>query len=219
MPRPLTPLPMSASDPWNDVVDGSLALHGSRIEFVHPRGAMELLYEQNFDANEAYPPYWAELWPSGVELAYAISERDLGGLRVLELGCGLGLPSIAAALAGGTVLATDRAPDSIAFTGSNAARSAAVLDAAVCSWTDADLIVDRAPWDLVLASDVLYGHRNITELLDLLPLLVDASGEVLIADPGRPLAAEFLEAARASFPEQTPIGTRQPAVTIHRLTR
>ena len=50
----------------------------------------------------------------------------------------------------------------------------------------------RAPWDLVLASDVLYEARNGDVLLDLLPRLGD---DVWLADPGRPPAGHFLEAA------------------------
>ena len=35
----------------------------------------------------------------------------------------------------------------------------------------ADALVERAPWDLVLAADVLYERRNVDELLALLPRL------------------------------------------------
>lgn len=206
------------TDPRHELEGGSIELLGGRIEFVHPRDPMAQLYEQNFNATEEYPPYWAELWPSGIELAYAVSGRALTGARVLEVGCGLGLPSIAAALGGGRVLATDRSSESIAFAASNAARSGAVLETAVCSWDAADVVVDRAPWDLVLASDVLYGHRNLLELLALLPRLVDASGEVWISDPTRPLSGEFLAAAGADW-HVTTADTRVPTVRIHRLRR
>lgn len=204
------------TDPRHELEGGSIELLRGRVEFVHPREAMERLYEQNFDATDDYPPYWAELWPSGIELAWAVSGRDLTGARVVELGCGLGLPGIAAALGGARVLATDRSPDSVAFAASNAARSGAVLETAVCSWEAAEAVVDRAPWDLVLASDVLYGRRNLVELLALLPRLVDASGEVWISDPTRPLSGEFLAAAGADWHVST-ADTRVPSVRIHRL--
>ena len=35
-------------------------------------------------------PYWAVLWRSGVALARALDGEPLRGLRVVELGCGLG---------------------------------------------------------------------------------------------------------------------------------
>jgi predicted nicotinamide N-methyase len=205
------------TNPRRDLVSGSIAVRGGTIEFVRPRDAIELLWEQDFDAEGDYPPYWAELWPSGVELAYAVSTRKLGGAHVVELGCGLGLPSIAASLGGGRVLATDRTSDATEATAENARRSAAVVETAVCSWAEPDVIVDRAPWDLVLASDVLYEPRNASGLLDLLPRLVNDSSEVWIADPGRPLVDDFLAAARARWRKVSTNITRNPSVRIHRL--
>ncbi len=70
------------------------------------------------------PPYWAELWPSAVGLARSLIERqNLSGMRVLEVGCGLGLPGIAAAKAGASVLLTDANPDALAFALLNAQRN------------------------------------------------------------------------------------------------
>src|ERR687897_1647997 len=55
-------------------------------------------------------PYWARPWPSGVGLAGALyDDPPAEGTTVLELGCGLALPSVIAARAGATVLATDGA--------------------------------------------------------------------------------------------------------------
>src|SRR5947208_16220128 len=52
-------------------------------------------------------PYSEVLWRSGVALAHEVAEADLAGQRVVELGCGLGVPSLAAARGGADVLATD----------------------------------------------------------------------------------------------------------------
>lgn len=82
-----------------------------------------LLYDEGAVADEAYPAYWAEVWASGVELADAVSAGSWRGASVLELGWGLGLPSVAAAMRGGRVLATDRAPDALAFAATNAERN------------------------------------------------------------------------------------------------
>src|SRR5262245_21534128 len=48
-------------------------------------------------ARDEYLPYWADLWPASRMLAKAIfRETWAPGLEALELGCGLGLPGIAA---------------------------------------------------------------------------------------------------------------------------
>jgi predicted nicotinamide N-methyase len=135
-------------------------------------------------------PYWAELWPSGVALAREVAALDLAGRRVLELGAGLGLPSLAAALRGGDVLATDWAVDAVALLRENAARNGIPLRVERVRWDEAGPLLARAPWDLVLCADVLYEQRNAERLVELLPAL---AGDVLLADPGRPFARAFLE--------------------------
>src|SRR5581483_5753574 len=101
-------------------VEESLELApGLRVALLRPVSAEALIDEEAFDEDE-FLPYWAELWPSGIALARAVAARDVRGLRVLELGCGLGLPSLAAALGGADVLATDWALDAIALLRRNA---------------------------------------------------------------------------------------------------
>jgi predicted nicotinamide N-methyase len=139
---------------------------------------------------------------------------------VLELGCGLGLPSIAAALAGGRVLATDWSPDAVSATAANAAMNGASIETAQVAWSAPEAIVERAPWRYVLASDVLYEPRNVDWLLELLPRLVDKTGRILLADPGRRPAEEFLARARAgSWHVRSTSSSRSPRVSIHRLRR
>jgi predicted nicotinamide N-methyase len=172
----------------DDVVEEVIPINGRDLRLLRPRDAEALLDEHAFE-HEEYLPYWAELWPSAVALARAVGSRALHGARTLELGCGLGLPSIAAALAGGRVLATDWSTEAIAMTAANAERNGATLETLVCSWTAPEPLVERAPYDLILASDVLYEARNADTLLDLLPKLGD---DVWLADPGRKPAARFL---------------------------
>ncbi len=205
------------ADPRLDLVAGSVEMVGGRLDFVHPRDAAALPHEDDGAAGQAYPPHWAQPWPSGIELAHAVSARGWRHAPVLELGCGLGLPAVAAALAGARVLATDRSADAVAFAAANAARNGVGVETAVCSWARPAVLRARAPWRLVLAADVLYGQRNVDELLDLLPRLVDDGGAVWVADPQRPLAGEFLASVRASWRSVDTVPTRLPEVLIHRL--
>src|SRR4030095_2014762 len=65
---------------------------------------------------EADPPYWAYLWAGARCLAeYVVRWVDVRGLHVLEVGCGLGLPGLAAARAGAEVLFADAAAPALAF--------------------------------------------------------------------------------------------------------
>jgi predicted nicotinamide N-methyase len=198
-----------------DLVEHVVALPGREVALLAPRDGEALLTEEAFEQEE-FLPYWAELWPSAMALARAVARRPLTGRRVIELGCGLGLPAIAAAIAGGRVLATDWSPDSVAITAHNAERNDAELATAVYRW-DAPPEPLGPPWQLVLASDVLYEGRNVPALLALLPRLTAASGEVWLADPGRAPAAGFLEAAAATWRIDAIPHDGPAHVTIHRL--
>ena len=101
-------------------------------------------------------------------------------------------PSLAAALGGADVLATDWSADAIELARGNARRNELELETAVVRWSEPDPLLARAPWDLVLAADVLYELRNVDELLALLPQL---GAEILLAEPGRPHAKTFLARA------------------------
>jgi len=159
-----------------------------------PTDPESLIDERRFEENE-FLPYWADLWPSGRALAQYVATLDLTGKFVLELGCGLALPSFAAAAAGARVLATDWAPECIELAALNAAANDLAVSAAVLDWTTPrNLGAER--YDVVAAADVLYEQRNAEPLLRLLEGAVAANGEVLIADPGRRHAPAFFERAR-----------------------
>lgn len=196
-----------------------IALPGGEIELARPPDAEALISEESFEHEELLP-YWAELWVSGVALAHDVSMRSLRARRTLELGCGLGLPSIAAARAGGRVLATDWSPDAVLATAANADRNDVKLETLRCSWAEPEAIVARAPWQLVLASDVLYERRNVNQLLELLPRLVDERGLVLLADPGRAPSESFLVgAAQQGWTVRSAPSPRAKHVWIHRMRR
>ena len=180
------------------VVEEVVPLRGRDLSILRPRDSEELLDEEAFEREE-FLPYWAELWPSALALARALEHRSFRGARAVELGCGLAIPSIVAALGGARVLATDWSPDAIAFAAENAARNGAALETAVVSWSEPGPVVDRAPWSLVLASDVLYERRNVEQLLELLPRLADRRTQVLVAEPGRPPAKAFFDAAASRW--------------------
>jgi predicted nicotinamide N-methyase len=170
-----------------------------RLDVLRPPSADDLIDEATFDEEE-FLPYWAELWPSGLALARHVAALELRGSRVLELGCGLGLPALAAARRGAEVLATDWAEDATELLRQNAERNGLFLRVARVRWSEPEPLLRAAPWDLVLGADLLYEARNAEQLAELLPQL---GSDVLLAEPGRPYAKEFLERFRAE-----PVGER-----------
>jgi predicted nicotinamide N-methyase len=203
----------------SDVVEEPVRLPGRTVRMLRPRDGDAILDEllTEDDPDEDRLPFWAQLWPSGRALAHAIATRPLAGRRVLELGCGLGLVSVTAALAGATVLAVDRSPEATAFAAVNAARNGVTLQTTVGAFDQPERLLGGAPWDLVLAADVLYEQRNVPVLLWLLPRLVDPTGEVWLADPGRPMLARFLAGADATGWRRDQVAADPDTVAIHRL--
>jgi predicted nicotinamide N-methyase len=165
------------------------------LEILRPPDPAALIDIERFKEEE-YMPYWAELWASGVKLAAAIADRDVDGLAVLELGCGLGVPSVTAALGGAKVLAVDWAQEALDVTRQNAERNGASVETLRADWSKPEPLLARAPFDLVLCADVLYEPRNVDALLELLPKL---TAEVLLGEPGRQTAGRFFELAERDW--------------------
>jgi predicted nicotinamide N-methyase len=160
----------------------TIEVGGVALTLVRPEEPEALLDETAF-ADDEFLPYWAELWPAALALAEALP-GDLGGRRVVELGCGLGVPSLVAAARGARVTAVDWAADAIALLRENAARNQLALDAVQADWR-----AFAGTFDLALAADVLYEARNVDPLAQALPLLAP---EALVALAGRPHEAAFL---------------------------
>ena len=156
-------------------------------------------------------PYWAVLWRSGVALARELEGMDLEGRRVIELGCGLGIPSLAAARAGAQVLATDMAAEAIELIGINARENGVTLEAAVADWDDPEELIGRGPFDLAVAADVLYERHSVALLLSLLPRLAP---EAWIVDPGRPASHPFVEQAERRWGI---VAERRGILSVYRL--
>ena len=202
--------------PTTELVLERVELCGRALTLARPRDAEALLDEEAFEREE-FLPYWAEPWPSGLALARSLCSRALDGARVLELGCGLALPSLAAAIRGARVLATDWAPDAVALAAANAAENGIALESELADWARPDELVARAPWDLVAAADVLYERRNVELLLELLPRLVASDGEVLLAEPGRPPARAFFALASERWAVRSVAEQESPRVVVHSL--
>jgi predicted nicotinamide N-methyase len=195
------------------------------IELVleRPRDPESLVDEAAF-ADDEFLPYWAERWPSGLALAHHLAAhgpapRDRPGTaaRVLELGCGLAIPSLVAAGRGAEVVATDWSADAVSLLERNAGRNALAVRAVRADWREADLVAALGPFDLVVAADVLYEERNVAPILALLDRI---GTPAIIADPGRRHAPPFLDRARRRGWEiETTHDPRIPSGGIHRLRR
>lgn len=166
---------------------------GTSIRLELPPSADALIDDAAFAADERLP-YWADLWPSAVALARHVLDAPTIEPRAIELGCGVGLVSLALAARGVDVLATDYEVDALACLRAGAVRSGIQPPAlAVVDWRSPPRI---EPAPLVVAADVLYEQRNALPLAECLQRMVAPGGRAIVADPGRRWLGYFLKRMR-----------------------
>ncbi len=165
-------------------------LGGRAVELLAPVRPYELLDAPEVQARFArdeYMPYWAELWPASIVVADELARgRPWGAGRLLEIGCGLGLCALGAALGGWQVLATDYDEDALAFVRASARRNGLAVETRALDWRTPGA---AGTFDCIVACEVLYERRNHAPVATLIAHFLGEDGAALVADPGRAVAA------------------------------
>lgn len=192
-------------------------LVGTRsYRLLKPRNVDDLISEEDFAIDERIP-YWADVWPSARILAERLAEHTGAGRRLLELGCGIGLPAIAAAAAGYESLATDYYAEALEFTEANALRNGVEgVDTRLVDWRR--LPEDLGTFDLVVAADVLYEKPQAALVVSVIEQCLSEDGLAIVTDPGRRTADALLEIClerglTAALVERVP--TRDAGADLH----
>jgi predicted nicotinamide N-methyase len=171
------------------------------LSILRPRNSDDLIREEDFVMDERLP-YWADIWPSSTILASHLF--SLAGSRsgrrsgsALELGCGVGLVTIGAMVAGYNVTATDYYTDALAFTRANAWKNVGASPRTrMIDWRA--FPSEENGYDLILASDVLYEKEYARLLPGIFKRALAPGGMVLLADPGRIGVPDFREECNAT---------------------
>lgn len=150
--------------------------------------------EQKDPFAEDLCPYFGILWPAAEALAIYLNDHPeiVRNKTVLELGCGLGYPSIVASHLGGKVLATDFHPDVEEYFKRNCRHSVVQCDYQRLNWRE-----DRSDlglYDVVMGSDVLYESKHPSEVAQGLAKFLAPGGTIILSDPGRSYLQQFVTA-------------------------
>ena len=194
----------------------------SDVTLLKPRNADDLISEADYVKDERLP-YWADVWPSSRILADWFAGEVGNGRTMLELGCGLGLVTLAAMQAGFTVTATDYYDDALRFTRVNARRAVGREPATrMVNWRE--FPNDLGRFDLVVACDVLYEKAYAELVADAMVHCLATGGEAVMADPGRIAIEEYLEACEKrefrrveTVVRKFPVGEKEQTITIYRM--
>jgi len=244
-------LPATPPDAIAEIVRETVILGEHTFLIDRPGGSDDLLKHPSvlaaFAADE-YLPYWADLWPAARMLAKAVLAepweklRTEGGGRrtesddlipssvlrpppsVLEIGCGLGLPGIAALARGLRVIFNDYDATAVRYAADNARLNGFdKFTTLVFDWRDppADLHVDA-----VLASDLTYEARHVEPLVALVERVLKPGGLCLWTDQDRPPAAALrAELGRLGWQVETKVaragepGGQRYKGTLYRIRR
>jgi predicted nicotinamide N-methyase len=180
------------------VEDVGVASNLFRIAAVrHPEKLLDAVAIEEFAKDERLP-YWAELWTSALVLSEKVlCDTSLRGVRVLELGCGLGLAGIAAAQAGAHVDATDYDKDALLFARWNAVTNLSPETLArvhhyLLDWRD----LPASTFECIIGADIVYERRNFAPLLKFFGSALTPGCPAILAEPDRSIGDDFLAAAR-----------------------
>lgn len=206
------------------MIRDTIAVEGRAFALLRPEKPERLLDDPAVIAafeRDEYLPYWAELWPSAVMLAAEVLGREFpAGMKVLEIGCGLGLAGLAALTKGLQVTFSDYEPRALQLAAANARLNGfRHFQVMLLDW--------RCPPDLrfplILAADVLYEERNAKPVFDLLRQMLLPDGLCLLADQDRKPAELFrsmLATSRWAFetkPVSVRVGNKHSAGSIYQV--
>lgn len=210
------------------VVTSAFVIGGREVKVVRPADPDMLLDDpavRALNRQDDYMPYWAYLWPGAFLLAEAVAREPwLEGQRALEIGCGLGLAGLVALGRGLRVHFTDYDDDTLGFVARSAEANgfdATTFATERLDWRE----LPETRYPVILGADVLYEHRLIPLVADLLAKMLEPDGLALVAGPYRVATEGLTEAlaARGLAAEDSPITavseTGPVRGTLHRIRR
>lgn len=190
----LVPLPATPPEAIGDIYEERVAI-GRQVFLIRRPADPDRLLEHPatlaaFQRDE-YMPYWCDLWPAARMLAKAILAAEWPtGMEALELGCGLGLPGIAALSKGLRVTFSDYDATAVEFAAANARLN---------GYDDFEVLTFdwRSPppreYPVILASDLIYEERNVLPVVEVISKLLAKGGLCLLTDQDRRPAARLRE--------------------------
>lgn len=156
---------------------------GQRLWHMTAASSQSRLLELADDAEEL--PCGYLLWESAVALAEFLAREPhrVRAKRVLELGAGVGLPSLVARSLGADVWLTDHDAGVLEIAHNNARRNdISGIESFVADWR---AWPEDQQYDLILGADIVYDREMWPALETVLRLSLSPGGQVVLADPQR----------------------------------
>jgi predicted nicotinamide N-methyase len=134
-------------------------------------------------------PYWGKFWDAAMGLATILASRDLTGINVMDLGCGLGVTGAIAAARGARVVLADHAPPALDFARLNCWPWRERCEVTWVDWRQSDL---GRRVDLIVGADIVYDRNDVPYLDKFWQRHLAIGGTIMLADPARLMTLDLM---------------------------
>jgi methyltransferase-like protein 23 len=155
----------------------------------------------NLDPNTPFP-FWAKLWPSSIALLDVLKAHPhlIQNKHVLEIGAGIGLPSLMMADIAKSIQVSDYDKEAVALIQKNIEHLQ--LQNAEALQLDWNNVPENLKVDVVLLSDVNYDPGQFDVLIQLIDKFLSQGSTILLSTPQRIMASPFVQKIETSITEQ-----------------
>ena len=139
-------------------------------------------------------PFWAKLWPSSIALVNVLENNPdwIRDKHVLELGAGIGLPSLMLAGVAKSILVSDYADEAVELLQKNIAHLNLMnVQALQLDWKHLPISIQP---DVLILSDVNYDPSQFDTLIQIITSKILDGCTILLATPQRIMASPFVQA-------------------------
>ena len=147
-------------------------------------------------------PFWAKLWPSSIALHNVLKAHPhlIQNKHVLEIGAGIGLPSLMMAGIAKSIQISDYDKEAVALLQKNIEHlQLQNADALQLDWNNVPKNMNP---DVVILSDVNYDPTQFDPLVTLIDTFIQQGCTIILSTPQRIMASPFVQKLEASIIER-----------------
>lgn len=162
--------------------------------YIPNQALVKSTYEQLIAVNTAEPfPFWAKQWASSKALTKFLIEHQnwVREKRILEMGAGIGQPSLTIADKTKELTISDYNSDAVELINNNISHLGLTnAKGMIVDWNEFDYSIQA---DVILLSDINYAPAEFKPLLEVIEHYISKDSVIIIATPQRIMGVSFIE--------------------------
>lgn len=166
-----------------DVATTTLTIAGKPLKILEMKdfeGYVDKLVEST-EVGLMNFPYWAKIWEASILLSYFLGKQPVAlGQRILEIGAGMGVVGVYAALCGHKVTISDNNDDALLFAQANVILNGATqAEVRKIDWNRPEDL--DGTYDMIVGAEVVYDRENYPLLVSFLRRALAPDGMIFLA--------------------------------------